>query len=54
MLVRTFLNHSSHGSRPLQMFIVQLAHQKGPNARYQKPARSSGLPPNHATKFSVQ
>ena len=36
------------------MFIVQLAHQKGPNARYQNASRSCGLPPNHATKFSVQ
>src|SRR6266850_303263 len=53
MLVRTFLNQSSQGSRPLQMFMVQLAHQYGPNARYQNAARSCGLPLNHATKFSV-
>jgi len=33
------------------MFIVQLAHQNGPNARYQKAARSCGLPPNQAVKF---
>src|SRR5919108_2938976 len=53
MLVRTVLDHSSQGSRPLQMFIVQLAHQYGPNARYQNAARSCGLPLNQATKFSV-
>src|SRR5256886_13416718 len=53
-LVRTFLDHNSHGNSPLQMFIVQLAHQNGPNARYQKAARSCGLPPNQAVKFSVQ
>src|SRR5580765_4387473 len=53
MLVRTVLDQSSHGSRPLQMFIVQLAHQYGPNARYQNAARSAGLPLNQATKFSV-
>src|SRR5204862_7951365 len=40
MLVRTFFDHNSHGRRPLQMFIVQLAHQKGPNARYQNASRS--------------
>src|SRR2546421_2797792 len=53
-LVRTFLDHKSHGNNPLQMFIVQLAHQNGPNARYQKAARSCELPPNQAVKFSVQ
>src|SRR2546425_12143363 len=53
MLVRTFLDHSSHGSRPLQMYMVQLAHQYGPNARYQNAARSDALPLNQATKFSV-
>src|SRR5205823_1670388 len=35
MFVRIFLNHSSQGRIPLQMFMVQLAHQNGPNARYQ-------------------
>src|SRR5207247_3546996 len=54
MLVRTFLRHNSHGRSPLQMFIVQLAHQNGPNARYQNAARSWALPLNQATKFSVQ
>src|SRR5213595_2962745 len=54
MLVWTFFDQSSHGSSPLQMFIVQLAHQNGPNARYQKAARSWALPLNQATKFSVQ
>src|SRR5437016_6216982 len=39
MLVRTFLRHNSHGTSPLQMFMVQLAHQNGPNARYQNAAR---------------
>src|SRR6266545_2668612 len=53
MLVRIFLDHRSHGSNPLQMFIVQLAHQYGPNARYQNAARSAELPLNQATKFSV-
>src|ERR671931_1469528 len=53
MLVRTDLDHNSQGNRPLQMFIVQLAHQNEPKARYQNAARSSGLPPNQATKFSV-
>src|SRR2546430_11812236 len=53
-LVRTFLDQSSHGNSPLQMFIVQLAHQNGPNARYQKAARSCGLPPNQAVKFSEE
>src|SRR5213079_3160812 len=48
MLVWTFFDQSSHGSSPLQMFIVQLAHQNGPNARYQNAARSCGFPPNHA------
>src|SRR5436853_441951 len=54
MLVWTFFDQSSHGSSPLQMFIVQLAHQNGPNARYQKAARSWALPLNQAVKFSVQ
>src|SRR6266705_1092972 len=54
MLVRMFLRHRSRGSRPLQMFMVQLAHQNGPNARYQKAARSAACPPNHAVKFSVE
>src|SRR2546430_869166 len=54
MLVRTFLRHNSHGRSPLQMFMVQLAHQNGPNARYQDTARSWALPLNQATKFSVQ
>src|SRR6266566_4684696 len=54
MLVRTFLRHNSHGRSPLQMFIVQLAHQNGPKARYQKAARSWALPLNQAVKFSVQ
>src|SRR5437879_12848031 len=53
MFVRIFLNHSSQGRIPLQMFMVQLAHQNGPNARYQNAARSCGLPLNQATKFSV-
>src|SRR6266704_638430 len=48
MLVRTFLRHNSHGRSPLQMFIVQLAHQTGPKARYQKAARSWPLPLNQA------
>src|ERR1043166_4721898 len=52
MYVRTFLDQRSHGKRPLQMFIVQLAHQYGPNARYQNAARSAGLPLNQATRFS--
>src|SRR6266480_4748463 len=54
MFVRTFLDQSSQGSKPLQMFIVQLAHQSGPKARYQNAARSCGLPLNQATKFSVR
>src|SRR6058998_1997600 len=54
MLVWTFFDQSSHGSSPLQMFIVQLAHQNGPKARYQKAARSWALPLNQAVKFSVQ
>src|SRR5207249_644602 len=54
MLVWTFFDQSSHGSSPLQMFIVQLAHQNGPNARYQNAARSCGFPPNHAVKYSTQ
>src|SRR5438874_1553627 len=37
-----------------QMFMVQLAHPNGPNARYQNAARSWALPLNQATKFSVQ
>src|SRR2546428_10437038 len=53
MLVRTLLTHNSQGRIPLQMFMVQLAHQNGPNARYQNAARSCGLPLNQATKFSV-
>src|SRR3989475_284106 len=54
MLVWTFFDQSSHGRSPLQMFIVQLAHQNGPKARYQKAARSWALPLNQAVKFSVQ
>src|SRR5213594_3871078 len=46
MLVRMFLRHSSRGRNALQMIIVQLAHQKGPKARYQKAARSWALPLN--------
>src|SRR2546427_12293542 len=54
MLVRTALNHRSCGRNALQMIIVQLAHQNGPKARYQKAARSFALPPNHAVKYSTQ
>src|SRR6266850_4347629 len=54
MLVRIFLNHRSSGRNPLQMYMVQDAHQNGPNARYQKAARSFGFPPNQAMKFSVR
>src|SRR6266550_738521 len=52
--VGKFFRHNSHGRSPLQMFMVQLAHQNGPNARYQNAARSWALPLNQATKFSVQ
>src|SRR6266850_1786234 len=41
MLVRMFLRHNSRGRNALQMIIVQLAHQNGPNARYQNAARSA-------------
>src|SRR5258708_1305545 len=41
MLVRIFWRHKSRGRNGLQMIIVQLAHQKGPNARYQNAARSA-------------
>src|SRR5204863_5999168 len=54
MLLWTFFDQSRHGSSPLQMFSVQLAHQNGPKARYQKAARSWALPLNQAVKFSVQ
>src|SRR2546426_8695394 len=54
MLVRIVLNHRSWGRNALQMIIVQLAHQNGPKARYQKAARSFGLPTNHAVKYSTQ
>src|SRR5437667_1920495 len=54
MFVRIFLNHRSSGRKPLQMYIVQDAHQNGPNARYQNAARSVGFPPNQAIKFSVR
>src|SRR2546430_343702 len=54
MLVRMFLRHRSNGRNALQMIIVQLAHQNGPNARYQNAARSAAWPPNHAVKYSTQ
>src|SRR3989442_7414573 len=54
MLVRTFLTQRSSGRNALQMIIVQLAHQNGPKARYQKAARSLGLPLNQAMKYSTQ
>src|SRR5204862_5315084 len=54
MLVRMFLRHRSRGRNALQMIIVQLAHQNGPNARYQNAARSAAWPPNHAVKYSTQ
>src|SRR2546422_4646926 len=54
MLVRMFLRHRSRGKNALPMIIVQLAHQKGPNARYQNAARSAAWPPNHAVKYSTQ
>src|SRR5712691_8840472 len=54
MLLRIGLNHSSCGKNALQMIIVHEAHQNGPNARYQKAARSAGWPPNHAVKYSTQ
>src|SRR6266567_251552 len=54
MLVRMFLRHRSSGRNALQMIIVQLAHQNGPNARYQNAARSAAWPPNHAVKYSTQ
>ena len=52
--VRMFLRHNSSGKNALQMIIVQLAHQNGPNARYQNAARSAAWPPNHAVKYSTQ
>src|SRR6266576_6912060 len=52
MLVRIVLTQSSSGRNPLQMIIVQDAHQYGPNARYQNAARSAGLPLYHAMKYS--
>src|SRR2546425_8511904 len=54
MLVRMFLRHRSSGRNALQMIIVQLAHQEGPNARYQNAARSAACPPNQAVKYSTQ
>src|SRR5437762_4368040 len=54
MFVRIGLNHSNCGRNALQMIIVHDAHQNGPKARYQKAARSAGLPPNHAVKYSTQ
>ena len=54
MLVRICLNHNSCGRNALQMFMVHVAHQYGPKARYQNAARSSGWPPNQAVKYSVQ
>src|SRR5712691_338905 len=54
MFVRIFLNHKSSGRNPLQMYMVQEAHQNEPNARYQKAARSFGFPPYQAIKFSVR
>src|SRR5438552_14956124 len=50
MLVRTFLNHRSHGRNALQMFIVQPPHQNRPNARYQNAVRSGVGPPYQATR----
>src|SRR5213592_1981075 len=52
MFVRIFLTHSNSGKKPLQMIIVHEAHQYGPKARYQKAARSVGLPLYHAMKYS--
>src|SRR5439155_7982016 len=54
MLVRMVLRHSSSGRNALQMIIVQLAHQNGPNVRYQNAACSAACPPNHAVKYSTQ
>src|SRR2546430_15022736 len=46
MLVRTFLDHRSHGRNALHTFMVHPAHQNGPNARYQNaaPGRRSTVP----------
>src|SRR5258708_13198630 len=52
MFVRIFLIQSNSGRKPLQMIIVHVAHQYGPKARYQKAARSGGLPLYHAMKYS--
>src|SRR5260370_11977866 len=52
MFVRIFLIQSNSGRKPLQMIIVQVAHQYGPKARYQKAARSVGVPLYHAMKYS--
>src|SRR5204863_9752465 len=52
MFVRIFFIQSNSGRKPLQMIIVHEAHQYGPKARYQKAARSVGLPLYHAMKYS--
>src|SRR5258708_9611390 len=54
MLVRMFLRHRRSGRHALQMIIVQLAPQNGPNARYQNAARSAACPPNQAVEYSNQ
>src|SRR5258706_13865468 len=52
MFVRIFFIQSNNGRKPLQMIIVQVAHQYGPKARYQNAARSVGLPLYQAMKYS--
>src|SRR5687768_16494980 len=51
---RTRLNHSRIGTRPLQVSIVQDAHQSFPKSRFQKAVRSISSPLYHAMKNSVR
>ena len=50
--VRAHLNHRICGTNALQMIIVQVDIQYGPNARIQNEVDSGSTFPYHAMKYS--
>ena len=51
--VRAHLNQRICGTTPLQMIIVQVDIQYGPNARIQNDVCSASTPLYHAMKYSA-
>jgi hypothetical protein len=54
MCVRSFLNQNNCGMTPLQMIMIQVDIQYGPNRRSQKAVFSASTPLYHAMKYSMK